>query len=92
VLTPIVETDSTRLLEQLLGAGIGYAIVPKSSLIDKAGHSKLKGRPIPGLYIERCLIRRKDLPESRAVREFAGLVRAVVAGRTVDASGKPAHA
>jgi len=79
-LTPIVETDSTRLLEQLLGAGIGYAIVPKSSLIEKTGPAKLQGRPIPGLYVERCLIRRKDLPESRAVREFARLVRTVVAG------------
>lgn len=85
-LTPIVETDSTRLLEELIGAGVGYAIVPKSTLIEKTGRSKLQGQPIPGLHIDRCLIRRKDLPESRAVREFATLVRAVVAAG-VDSSG-----
>jgi len=77
-LTPVLETDSTQLNEDLIQAGVGYAVAPKFSLIGKTGKLKLKGRPIPGLLIERCLIRRKDRPESRAAREFSRLVKATV--------------
>ncbi|HEV2574767.1 MAG TPA: LysR family transcriptional regulator [Beijerinckiaceae bacterium] len=77
-LTPVVETDSTQLNEDLIEAGIGYAIAPKFSLIGKTHRLQLKGRPIPGLFVNRCLIRRKDRPESRAAREFSTLVKTTV--------------
>jgi len=78
ILAPAVETDSWQLSEALITAGLGYAIAPKFSLPGARSHSSVKGKAIPGFSVNRCLIRRKDRPESRAEKEFIRILRASI--------------
>ena len=70
----VLETDSTSLMEDLVKDGAGYVTAPYFSLIDNLKAGNVSGAPIEGLAIERSLIRRKDRPVTRAMKEFLTLL------------------
>jgi LysR family nitrogen assimilation transcriptional regulator len=74
-LSPVVETDSTSLNRAMLETSSGYAIAPKFTLWDLVKTKKLTGRPIPGLLIARCLIKRNDRVDKGPQKELAALIR-----------------
>lgn len=70
----VVETDSTQLIEELLRSGSGYAAAPYFTFIEKVKSRQLGGSPIDQLAIDRSLIRRRDRPLTKAIKEFLKLL------------------
>lgn len=71
----VAETDSPRLIVELIKAGVGYTIAPYLTFIEHLRTRRLSGRPVKRLKVERTLIRRNDRSVSKAMRVFASLLR-----------------
>jgi LysR family transcriptional regulator, nitrogen assimilation regulatory protein len=89
----VAETDSPRLMVEMIKAGLGYAIAPYLTFIEQLRTRQLSGRPLKRLAVERTLIRRNDRSVSKAMRLFTSLLRPEIeaackeiarAGRWVD--------
>jgi len=71
----VAETDSPRLMVEMIKAGAGYTIAPYLTFIQQLRSRELSGRPLKRLKVERTLIRRNDRSASKAMRLFAQLLR-----------------
>lgn len=71
----VAETDSPRLMVEMIKAGVGYTIAPYLTFIQQLRTRELSGRPLKRLKVERTLIRRNDRSASKAMRLFASLLR-----------------
>lgn len=74
-LNVVLETESSRLMEDLVQDGAGYVTAPFFSHVEGLKAGRLRGAPIEGLGIKRSLIRRKDRPVTRAMSEFISLLQ-----------------
>lgn len=70
----VAETDSPRLMVEMIKAGAGYTIAPYLTFIQHLRTRELSGRPLKRLTVERTLIRRNDRSASKAMRLFASLL------------------
>jgi LysR family nitrogen assimilation transcriptional regulator len=71
----VAETDSPRLIVEMIKAGVGYTIAPYLTFSQQLRTRELSGRPLKRLTVERTLIRRNDKSASKAMRLFASLLR-----------------
>ncbi len=71
----VVESDSTRLIEELIVKGTGVAPAPFLSFGHLLADHLLVGAPLQSLRVERSIIRRKDRPMSRGIRELLSLLK-----------------
>ena len=71
----VAETDSPRLMVEMIKAGVGYTIAPYLTFIRQLRTRELSGRPLKRLTVERTLIHRNDRSASKAMRLFAQLLR-----------------
>lgn len=69
------ETDSPRLMIEMIKAGAGYTIAPYLTFIQQLRTRELSGRPLQGLKVERKLIFSNDRSASRAMRLFKSLLQ-----------------
>jgi LysR family transcriptional regulator, nitrogen assimilation regulatory protein len=74
-LNVVAETDSPRLMVEMIKAGAGYTIAPYLTFIQQLRTRELSGRPLKRLKVERTLIRRKDRSVSKAMRLFTSFLR-----------------
>lgn len=74
-LNVVAETDSPRLMIEMIKAGLGYTIAPYLTFMHQLRTRELSGRPLSSLAVERTLIRRNDRPASKAMRLFTALLR-----------------
>jgi len=71
----VAETDSPRLMVEMIKAGAGYTIAPYLTFIHQLRTRELSGRPLKRLTVERTLIRRNDRSANKAMRLFTSLLR-----------------
>ena len=71
----VAETDSPRLMVELIKAGVGYTIAPYLTFIQQLRTRELSGRPLKRLKVERTLIHRNDRSASKAMHLFTSLLR-----------------
>lgn len=65
--SPIAESDLFDVHLSAMEGGVGYAIVPKGSFLEVAGHRDIATVPIePPIYLTACLISVRDKPLTRA--------------------------
>lgn len=74
-LNVVVETDSPRLIVEMIKAGAGYTVAPYLTFAQQLRKRELSGRPLKHLKVERTLIRRNDRSASKAMRLFTSLLR-----------------
>lgn len=71
----IAETDSPRLILEMMKAGLGYTIAPYLTFVDQLRRRELGGYRIGRLAVQRSIISRKDRSSNKAIRYFKSLLR-----------------
>ena len=77
-LNVVAETDSPRLMLEMIKAGLGYTIAPYLTFLNQLRARELSGRPLKRLAVQRSLIRRKDRPANKAMQLFRSLLRSEI--------------
>lgn len=73
-----VETDTLSLCLNLARRGVGFAVVPASSLYEHGLDHAISWAPIKGLFVTWALCENMDRTHSQAVREGRGLLMQAV--------------
>ena len=74
-LKPIMELGSVEAMKELVGAELGYSVLPRMALRTKEAQRQFVIRSLkPKLYRKLALVLRKDKPLTRGLRE---LIRAI---------------
>jgi LysR family transcriptional regulator, nitrogen assimilation regulatory protein len=71
----VAETDSPRLMLDMMKAGLGYTIAPYLTFFDQLRRRELAGQPIGNLAVQRFIISRKDRSANKAIHLFKSLLR-----------------
>ena len=66
----IIEGDTRTAARAAVHAGLGFMLMPASSIAGDIARGELTGAPVKGLEVRRGLFWRSDHPQSRAVVEF----------------------
>jgi LysR family nitrogen assimilation transcriptional regulator len=74
-LNVVAETDSPRLMLEMMKAGLGYTIAPYLTFVDQLRRRELAGYPISNLAVQRFIITRKDRSANKAIHLFKSLLR-----------------
>jgi LysR family transcriptional regulator, nitrogen assimilation regulatory protein len=74
-LNVVAETDSPRLMLEMMKAGLGYTIAPYLTFLDQLRRHELAGYPIGSLAVQRFIITRKDRSANKAIVLFKSLLR-----------------
>jgi LysR family nitrogen assimilation transcriptional regulator len=74
-LNVVAETDSPRLMLEMMKAGLGYTIAPYLTFFDQLRRRELAGYPIDRLAVQRFIITRKDRSANKAIHLFKTLLR-----------------
>jgi DNA-binding transcriptional LysR family regulator len=74
-LNVVAETDSPRLMLEMMKAGLGYTIAPYLTFFDQLRRRELAGYPIGNLAVQRFIITRKDRSANKAIHLFKSLLR-----------------
>jgi LysR family transcriptional regulator, nitrogen assimilation regulatory protein len=74
-LNVVAETDSTRLMLEMMKAGLGYTIAPYLTFFEQLGRRELVGAPVGRLAVQRFIITRKDRSANKAIQLFKSLLR-----------------
>jgi LysR family nitrogen assimilation transcriptional regulator len=69
-LNVVAETDSPRLMLEMMKAGLGYTIAPYLTFFDQLRQRELAGYPIGRLAVQRFIITRKDRSANKAIHLF----------------------
>lgn len=77
-LNVVAETDSSRLMLEMMKAGLGYTIAPYLTFFEQLRRRELAGCPINNLAVQRFIITRKDKSANKAVHLFKSLLRSEV--------------
>jgi DNA-binding transcriptional LysR family regulator len=65
---PVVELNDARLMKQLIRSGVGYALMPSSTMCD--GDDLVTVQPTPALPREIAILRPRDRVDSVVVHKF----------------------
>jgi LysR family transcriptional regulator, nitrogen assimilation regulatory protein len=74
-LNVVAETDSPRLILEMMKAGLGYTIAPYLTFLDALRRRELAGCPIGSLVVQRFIITRKDRSANQAIQLFKSLIQ-----------------
>jgi LysR family nitrogen assimilation transcriptional regulator len=74
-LNVVAETDSLRLMLEMMKAGLGYTIAPYLTFFEQLGRRELVGAPVGRLAVQRFIITRKDRSANKAIQLFKSLLR-----------------
>ena len=66
----VIEGDTRTAARAAVRAGVGFMLMPVSSIAAEIARGELVGAPVQGLEVRRGLFWRSDTPQSRAVVEF----------------------
>ena len=80
------EVTNIDVVKDFVGRGLGYGILPYSSIVEGLSENRYTAQPIDGLTITRTLVRRSDRAPSPATVELERLVEDEI-GRMIDAGG-----
>lgn len=80
------EVTNIDVVKDFVGRGLGYGILPYSSIAEGLAENRYTARPIDGLTITRTLVRRSDRAPSPATVELERLVEDEI-GRMIEAGG-----
>lgn len=69
------EVDSPDVLKEFVARGLGFGLLPYSSMHREVEEGRLSATPVEGLALARTLVRRADHPMTPAVAELARAVR-----------------
>ncbi|HEX4409980.1 MAG TPA: LysR substrate-binding domain-containing protein [Xanthobacteraceae bacterium] len=75
----VAETDSPRLMLDMMKAGLGYTVAPYLTFVDQLRRRELAGYPIQQLAVQRFIITRKDRSANKAIELFKSLLRPEIA-------------
>jgi DNA-binding transcriptional LysR family regulator len=77
---PIMELGSVEAIKELVGAGLGYAILPGMAVRQGVERASIVPRPLaPSLHRELALVVRRDKPVHRGLEETIKTLRAIAA-------------
>jgi LysR family nitrogen assimilation transcriptional regulator len=65
------EVGSTAVVKDFVARGLGYGLLPHSSVVDQMRDGSLATTAIPGLSLTRLLVRRADQPPSPLISELS---------------------
>ena len=68
------EVANVDVVKDFVGRGIGFGLLPHSSVMQGVADGHYRAVPVEGISITRTLVRRADRPLAPAVRELARLV------------------
>lgn len=92
-LKPVMELGSVEAIKELVGAGLGWSVVPSLALPTAAAGRKTVTRPLsPRLFRKLALVLRRDKPLQRGLREVIGAVSAAAEERAAAQRGNQDHA
>ena len=72
------EVQSQDVLRDFVVRGLGYGLLPYSSMRPEQAGKRIKAVAVDGLALTRTLVRREDRPMSPAVAEVAGRIKRIV--------------
>ena len=72
------EVQSQDVLRDFVVRGLGYGLLPYSSMRAEQAAKRIKAVAVDGLALTRTLVRREDRPMSPAVAEVAGRIKRIV--------------
>jgi DNA-binding transcriptional LysR family regulator len=72
----VIEGDTRSAARPAVRAGVGFMLMPASSVMDEIARGELAGAPVRGLEVRRGLFCRSDHPQSRAMLEFMAQIKA----------------
>jgi LysR family nitrogen assimilation transcriptional regulator len=75
----IIEGDTRTAARAAVHAGVGFMLMPVSSIAAEISRGELMGAPVRGLEVRRGLFWRSDHPQSRAVVEFMTMLDGAIA-------------
>ncbi|NDL58678.1 LysR family transcriptional regulator [Phytoactinopolyspora mesophila] len=79
---PIMELGSVEAIKELVGAGLGYAILPGMAVREESERAAIVARPLsPLLHRELALVVRRDKPVHRGLEETIETLRAMTSSR-----------
>lgn len=78
-LNVVAETDSQRLMIDMIKQGAGYTLAPYLTFLPQLRSREISGAPFKKLTIERYLIRRKNRPVNKAMLTFKALLSPEIA-------------
>ncbi|MDB5821108.1 MAG: putative Transcriptional regulator, LysR family, partial [Rhizobacter sp.] len=81
-----IEGDTRAAARHAATAGVGFMLVPASSVRQDIAEGKLVGAPVSGFEVKRGVFWRTDRPQSRAVVEFVNRLDRTVAAMKSDKS------
>lgn len=77
-LRPVMSLGSVEAIKELVGAGLGCAVLPRLSIRQEAARGTLQVRSLsPPLYRSLALVLRQDKPLRRELREMIAALRAL---------------
>ena len=77
-----MELGNEEAIKKLVGAGLGVSVSPAMAVRDEVRAGALSMRPLSPALVRRLgLVRRRDKPETPALRMFLGLGRRLAARR-----------
>ena len=80
------EVTNIDVVKDFVGRGLGYGILPYSSIAEGLSENRYTAQPIDGLTITRTLVRRSDRAPSPAVVELERLIEDEIR-QLIDAGG-----
>ena len=83
-LTVAHEVQSQDVLREFVMRGLGYGLLPYSSMRGELAAKRISAVPVDGLALTRTLVRRMDHPMTPAVAEVAGRIKQIVASLADD--------
>ncbi len=83
-LTVAHEVQSQDVLREFVMRGLGYGLLPYSSLRGEHAAGRISAVPVDGLALTRTLVRRIDHPMTPAVAEVAERIKEIVAALADD--------
>ena len=83
-LTVAHEVQSQDVLREFVMRGLGYGLLPYSSMRGELAAKRISAVPVDGLALNRTLVRRIDHPMTPAVAEVAARIKRIVASMADD--------
>jgi len=77
-LNPIMDLGSVEAIKELVGAGLGYAVLPALAVRDGGARAAITSRPLsPKLHRTLALVMRRDKTLNRGLREVVKALQAL---------------
>jgi DNA-binding transcriptional LysR family regulator len=74
-LKPVMELGSVEAIKEVVGAGLGFGVIPRMAVRTPSNHRGLAVRSLsPKLHRKLAIVLRHDKPLQRALREVVGAI------------------